>query len=148
MAGYIVREQYLRMGAEKPGASVLVDLDGLVELVDEVAELERTFPTRLAAARGQAQPPRPSRAAQEQIETSDDADTEVHRLLLRRCRRAESARQVWSELLTLAQDDVELDEDLASEFDEGDPGLRLHMEVVEKKRVVVARLREACAIQP
>lgn len=146
--GYVVRKTYLRLAAEKPGAPTVHALEELIDKANEVGDLENSFPARLAAARGHQQIPELSSEALEHVELSADADAEVHRLLLRRCRRAESARDVLAELLAVAEDELELDEDLLSEHRDGDPAKDLHLDIVEKKRDIVARLRSLSVEEP
>ena len=144
--GYIVRLQYLAYALDKATTQQSESLEALVKLVAEVDALERSFGGQLQAARAAAgtSSPAQSRAAQEAVTMSSDADNEVHRLLERRCRRAQTAVEVVNELMTPAREDLELTEWRleAIEGPEEELAERLIREIIIAKRRVLERMRQ------
>ena len=143
--GYVVRLEYLDLARSLAPDARLARIEALSNAVRELDELEVSFPSRLAAAReADDGVEHLSSAANEMIAVSSDADREYHRLLHRRCRRADSDTSVIRELLESARGDVKNWSFIA----DGAPdaiGARLASELVDRKRTVVALLRDYLA---
>jgi len=120
-------------------ASLLVSC---LDLVSDLDSLEGDFSKRLQIAREAAsvEKPRLSRSATEEASQSIEANVEFHRLLSRRCRRADSAETIVRELVTAAEGDLEMTEFLLEGAPDASARLLLN-ELAAKKRAAVQCLK-------
>lgn len=135
--GFVLREAYVLVAIEKATPSQAADLEDVRARVLALEQLELSFPERLLAARTAAgvSTPALSKAAQDASAVSAGADADHHRLLLRRCRRAETSTAVVQELLTSLRDDLDFEEFILEQADE--TVVRdLQGEIVKKKRAL------------
>ena len=105
------RPEYIEAARDKAtGPDERLFLEELLPEVSTLADLEQTFPDRLAHERAAAGIPAPklSRAAKHEVEASVEAGDRVHKLYRRECRRAPNAAHIIQMLLTGIRDDIEI----------------------------------------
>ena len=139
--GFVIRPEYLDELAQKAPTARRERVADLRAAAEELDALERSFPERLRAARGGVETPRLSESAREWAEGSSDAAQEYHRLLLRRCRRADSDLAGVALLLESATEDLELTSFLAAGSDE-DVAKPLLEELLRRKELFIKSLRD------
>jgi hypothetical protein len=144
--GYIIQKNHVQLAIEKARPDETRQLGVYLQLVTELDNLERSFADRLQKARGIGgiKMPRLSKSAMDAASQSLDASQEFDRLLTRRCNRAESAGAVIQELLTTAEDELEMAEFLAQGATDK-PGQQMLAELVLKKRELVRHFKEFIA---
>ncbi len=145
--GFVIRDAHVNAAIEKATEQERSSLQRLLEMVNELDELERSLPERVARAQSDAGiEKRPlSKAAGEAIAMSSDAALEIDRLLTRKCNRADSASAVLKEILLVAKQDMKSSNWLDNATPDDDPTKAIISEMYWKRRALVDRLRELAA---
>ncbi len=145
--GYVIRIEHIRAAIDKATVDERPVLDGLLDVVRELDELERSLPERVRKAQADAGIAKPelSKAAKDAITQSSDANREIDRLLTRKCSRAETAEVVIREILAVAREDMKAMNTLDNWIADEDPTKPVYSEAYRKRRKFVEALRALIA---
>jgi hypothetical protein len=108
--------------------------------VAEIGYIVRVEYIEMAREKASAQQLDAISALRASVDQSSDADSEYHRLMLRRCRRAETAALILEEVAQTARDDLDITEEQLAIVEDpiAEP---LMLEIATAKAQVVSQLK-------